>query len=366
MSTLPRPLAPAARRRSFAKDDSDSYLSRDIPIVIRRPAKGCQLPGSVGIFDTTDIESRSVGYDIVSPGYGMSSQMLELQNPGLLAFRGRADKLSHKLHSHGCERATSTIMPKQPVARFSLLGRPPLAKLRDPLDIPALEVSKRAIEEEKASLTFNDDPVAYFSKRKDGRGHRFIYLVHTGERSDPYFSPYDVEKVPTSGLKPEYFTMSATGVTYVPLDGNTETMSLDQWSRESSIFKTLRKLKFFKWYLFWKPFRKWMLFLWNRRYQELHDTITNRSFFKTRHFFAQALKLCDVRETADGFLKQYLLAIHSQKKYRLEEYEAINAQNTETLMSQFTDFIMATHKEIMQLYQVVWYPPGLRTHPRPP
>ena len=36
----------------------------------------------------------------------------------------------------------------------------------------------KEIELELNSIDFNEDPIAYFSKRKDGRGHRFIYLIH--------------------------------------------------------------------------------------------------------------------------------------------------------------------------------------------
>jgi hypothetical protein len=38
----------------------------------------------------------------------------------------------------------------------------------------------RHIEDERLSIDFEEDPIAYFMKRKDGRGHQFIWwLTHS-------------------------------------------------------------------------------------------------------------------------------------------------------------------------------------------
>jgi hypothetical protein len=51
---------------------------------------------------------------------------------------------------------------------------------------------------ERLSLAFDEDPVSYFSKRKDGRGHIFIDLIDADDRKDVNFSPYNVIKVGVS------------------------------------------------------------------------------------------------------------------------------------------------------------------------
>jgi hypothetical protein len=52
------------------------------------------------------------------------------------------------------------------------------------------------IEVERLSLAFDEDPVASFSKRKNGRGHIFIDLIPPDDRKDMNFSPCNLIEVP--------------------------------------------------------------------------------------------------------------------------------------------------------------------------
>jgi energy-coupling factor transporter ATP-binding protein EcfA2 len=349
---------PQAPLQNFAHDDSDYLTQPEASVSIRRPLPRHMLPGAARLFEPGDLEASATGYDLIAPGSGMSSPMLESQNAGLLAFRNRTDIITKKMHTRSFNRlnAISALGVKQAPVYSTLLNRRPLGKLRDPADIPALERVRQHIDDEQASLDFQEDPVAYFSKRKDGRGHRFIYLSFTRDPSDIDFCPYDLKKVPSVAINGDYFTMSASGITHCQSNGLCENMSLDQWSREVSIFNDIRKLNFFQQYWFWKSFRIWKQFVLARRYQDLHTSVISHPFFKNPSFFAAALGLFQLRDTCDALLKQCLLAIHREKKYSLKEFEATNAENTEALKAQFSELIVSTQRQILDLYQVVSNP----------
>lgn len=334
-------------QQKFAKDDTDGMNRRTL-YDPQRPVRAKLIPGSAKLFNTQEIEARSGSYDIVQPACGTGTKMLQMQNPSLLAFRNRAEKVRRpevqSAHNFNKRSAAQNMS--------SLLNRKPLGKLHDET-IPALETVKQQIHEEKASLAFKEDPIAYFSKRKDGRGHRFIYLVYAGVPGTFGFSPYELKKVTASEMGTDYFTMSATGVTHVNSDGDTEQLSLDQWSKESSSFMTIRKLHFFNQYFFWKPFRLWKKFVMHQRYTELHESIALHPFFKNRNFFLIGFQLYEMKYKADELLKMNLLAFHPTKKYRLVEFEEINRSNTEKLKNEYTDFITNAQKSILDLYEKI-------------
>ena len=232
--------------------------------------------------------------------------MLQVQNPALLAFRNKTNiqKVGFVTPNITSPKNTTThnrSSISNSIAQSSLLQRRPLTALKDP-EIHSLDVVRKQIEQEKMTIDFKEDPVAYFSKRKDGRGHRFIYLVHKGDPHDPYFSPYDLVKVPFAEIKGDYFTMSATGVTHVYFDGSTETISLDLWAQEKSIFNSIRKLKIFAQFFFWKPFRIWKNFVMQQRYSQLDSIILYHPFFKNKEFFSLALFIYNNQAKAKNML----------------------------------------------------------------
>jgi len=57
----------------------------------------------------------------------------------------------------------------------------------------------------------------------------------------------------------EYYTITASGVVYVPGDKNFETefIPIGEWLRETSIYNLMRTLRFFKDYFSQKMFRIW-------------------------------------------------------------------------------------------------------------
>jgi hypothetical protein len=250
--------------------------------MVKRPPKSA-LSGRTGkrIFETASVEEQAEEYDFVQPGGSLGAEMLGIRNPGLLALRNKAEA-SRPVTALTSPRGRAELVSPRPVS-YLLSNRPGTAVKEGVRKRWGTGNQENAVE--KHSIAFTEDPIAYFSKRKDGRGHRFIYLNHLGDRTtDPEFNPYELTKVPFSEVRSEYFTMSANGVTHIMSDGNTEHIQLDRWAGEVALFSTIRRLKTFRLVFFWKPFRIWRNFVMRERYYQITRSVVTRPFSQPIHF----------------------------------------------------------------------------------
>ena len=354
--------------------DKKERTNSSLPL-IRKPVSAKLIPGSTNIFGSKDLETRALNYDFQVPGANAGTNILQIQNPGLLAFRNRTEKLRSKEFVHD----ETNITPK-PVASSSLLTKRPLKKLKDPTVVPAIETVKLMTQNERNSLAFPGEPVAYFAKRKDGRGHLFIYMVYAGDPKDPFFSPYELKKITSTEIDKDkdYFTMSATGVTRVQPNGDTEYVSLDQWARESNAFVTCRKLRLFKQYFYWKNFRIWKEVLTMSKFKNLKRNMRLYPLFKNSTLFNEfmryptnekekeqllnepalyPLSIIYLQDTMNLLLKQHSLsAYQAARKFKIYEYEESTKKDVEDLKKYYTDFLSILEDGIIAVYDKISNP----------
>ena len=297
--------------------------------------------GKKGLFGTGIFETTTEAYEIVKPTSDQNDPLLRAQSPALLAFRKGPSRPMSRVNT----RPTTGMSISAAQMMTSLITKKPLSNLREP-PVETEQVEKET-ELEEMSIAFDEDPIAYFSKRKDGRGHRFIYMVYAGDRKDLNFSPYALKKVPSNELGNEYFTMSASGVTHVKPDGTTESMSLDKWSKESSIFMAIRKLRTFSNFLCWKPFRIWKKFVMRQRFYQLTDKVLVSSFFNNFAFYESTINI--LRESADEMLTRLLLSFNTQKMYPLDKFREICSENIKELKEEYKVFLENVVAQINQL-----------------
>jgi hypothetical protein len=105
---------------------------------------------------------------------------------------------------------------------------------------------KKIHEFQRSEIDFPEHPLSYFSKHKDGSDHHFIFMKQVFTAMDPKFHPYLLEKAIESDLGNDYYTMSSNSVTHFFPDGTNETISMDQWVLETSIFNSISSLKIFR------------------------------------------------------------------------------------------------------------------------
>jgi hypothetical protein len=228
----------------------------------------------------------------------------------------------------------------------SLLTNKRLVQVHEPQG-PKVQPLLKQIENDRLSLGFPEDPIAYFSKRKDGRGHRFIYLNHASDPRDPAYDPYQLHKVAFADIQPPYFTMSADSVTSVNPDGDTENLPLDRWEREASIFQSLRKLRTFKMFFMWKPFRIWRNFVMKQHYDEMTQRVMHYSFYNNFIFFSTTIQMHS--ESPDPILKNHLLCFTPQRKYRMDTFNEMIQKNTEMLNEEYNDYLGRVVGNLVQL-----------------
>lgn len=297
--------------------------------------------GTKSLFATRLFDNTAEEYEIVKPLNEKEEMLLRAQSPALLAFRKGTSRPATK----STARTTMNLTPSAAQMMPSLISKRPLSNLKEPtLETEAIE-KERELEEQ--SIAFKEDPIAYFSKRKDGRGHLFIYMIYVGDKSDPAFNPYELKKVSSQEIGNDYFTMSASGVTHVMPDGSTENLTLDRWSKESSIFMAIRKLRTFSNYFRWKPFRIWKKFVMQQRFDQITDRVIQHSFFNNYAFYEAAIQILE--DTCDTILKKHLLCFNTQKNYPLATFLEISSENIEALKSEFSEFVEKVIAQLVQL-----------------
>eukprot|EP00794_Sanderia_malayensis_P003656 gene3656-4173_t len=72
-----------------------------------------------------------------------------------------------------------------------------------------------------------------------------------------HYRPYDLIVVSKNQVESEHFVISVFGVLHVKPNGESELISLGQWYREATLYKTITKIRYFKTYLVLKSFKLW-------------------------------------------------------------------------------------------------------------
>lgn len=283
---------------------------------------------SHGMFHAPTLEIQTEDFDYVKP----KDALLRAQNQQLYAIRTQINKTVQKPTI--ARPVTACQHPS--TSPISLLTKRRVETLR-PVDYTVNKAQKRELEGEKLSLEFAEDPVAYFSKRKDGRGHRFIYLNFADDRSDVAFSPYNLVKVPFAEINEEYFTMSAGGVSHIYPSGVTENFSLDQWMKESSDFVALRKLKMFKFFYYWKPLRIWRRFLMKQRYMQIREEVLQQSMYSSQSFMRVIMDLLE--SSCTDMVKKNLLCFIPQSRFNMKTFREAQEKNHEVLHEAFSAYL---------------------------
>jgi len=322
--------------------------------IIKRPITGKLSSKKNNIFDPSLIDSATISYDIVRPNPENGDKNIKKINNGLVAFKNKAMKIQSK--SNEKRPRSPSILSDVSQNVHSIIGSRPLTAFKR--GIPnSIEVVKQEVEAERASLNFNDDPVAYFSKRKDGTGHRFIYLNYSRDRDDSSFSPYDLVKVPHSEIKPEYFTMSVNGVTRIQPDGDTEHVSLDRWAKDSSIYISIMKLKFFSMYNYWKPFRIWMKHVMKQHFFVVKNAVTSMPLMCNIGYIRTIFEIS--KRPMQQIIQQYHLPFFPHKKFTINSLRETEAENSMNIKHEYSIFLEFVYSLLQRLEKDIKNPQRL-------
>lgn len=304
-------------------------------------------PRKTNLFQPKNLDQELSTFDVIDPGADQGPHMLNSRSPTLLAIKKKATKVKNDRLQQLTARPKTSLTPSAAQMMPSLLSNHKLSPVKVPRIEEAVQNYQKQVENERSTISFPEDPIAYFSKRKDGRGHRFIYLNYKGNRKDPFFNPYELVKVPFAEINQEYFTMSASGIAHIMPNGQTENLTLDRWTRESSFFITLRKLKMFKLYFWWKPFTLWKSFVMRQRYNQITERAMKYSMINNFVFYQTSFEF--VKDPPDSIIIKNLLAFHTQKNYTLDQYLEIQTSNRNILDQGYIEYLNLIVETLLQL-----------------
>ncbi|EAY07547.1 Dynein heavy chain family protein [Trichomonas vaginalis G3] len=289
-------------------------------------------------------------YDYAAPAVNESRSIIEGTNPKLRAYMN-SKKFTRPKTSKEIKKPIMVYEQEQhPFVNQSFIIKRPFTPSRaaPPLTRTSIETGDR----EEAEVAFTEDPLAYFSKHKDGSGHKFIYLNYSKDPSDPQYSPYDLEITTYADLKDNYCIMSADGIQIVGSDGTTFSQSLHQWASEKSHFISLRKLKFFSMYYIWKPFTLWKVYIMKMRYQVFTKAIATKPIVLNTGFAQTTMKILEIfvdqhkKLYLDEVIKRFLLIFRAQSQFIIPNFKSKTEDNFSTLSAFYRNY----HQEIVNKF----------------
>ena len=311
------------------------------------------------LFSPPSLAKQTNDFELIPNTEIKDGILLRTQNPPLLAIRKTNNRITYKnipeihrptttqtfisasdtyqssnLNSPSFSNANVIYNPNKFINYQTMLRKNPLTPLKSYVTKQSgTQIVEKEIEDERNSISFQDDPITYFSKHKDGRGHRFIYLTYEIDKSDPFFSPYKLKKVPFAEVSDDYFTMSINGVTHIFPGGSAECTSLDNWTKEVNQYNAIRKLMIFGRYLFWKPFRIWKKFLMRKRYKRIKNEIISFPMFNNSIFFHTSSEA--FQSSVKQILSNHLLCLIPQKRFKMKDYKELCDVNIDKLEDDF-------------------------------
>ena len=107
-----------------------------------------------------------------------------------------------------------------------------------------------------SGLETGEDAINFFARFGSDSGVKFVHLEEVNDPKE--FRPYDLVRI--EGPVPEhspYYTMSPAGITHCTPGENSECIPLASWMRHSMLFKILRNIGFYKYFLHRKVFNAW-------------------------------------------------------------------------------------------------------------
>ena len=144
-------------------------------------------------------------------------------------------------------------------------------------------------EIEISKLKTAEDVVSYFSLHGDKTSVKFVYLNYAPQTLS--FRPYDLNVVLRGQQDSEHFVISSTGVVHIRPNQPSEVVTLSDWMRETAMFNVLRRIRFFRNYLFYKAFTQWRKNIRLKLYSDTRRKVCKKFFMSKSTFAATSVDL---------------------------------------------------------------------------
>jgi len=258
-------------------------------------------------------------------------------------------------------------------------------------------VAGTPLYEQVKNIKTGEDCIAFFARYGNTTGVKFLHCnraAKTPEEGEGKsaveddFRPYDLRKVgEREKVNSEYFTISAQGVVHIcPVQPKkkavipgeegktedegtvilrrgggekgetllpTETYSLSEWMRESTLFNILRKIKFFKYYISGKAFTMWKGIVRYQKFKRVREQLSKELIYSKRAFAEGFVGICShVHELQNS--RTYLTARQNMSVYESGRFKSQQAARREEFKREYECILKEhIHKKLEEVIKAV-------------
>jgi hypothetical protein len=148
-------------------------------------------------------------------------------------------------------------------------------------DVATVVLQSDADEVDRIMMTIKtgENAIDFFARYGSDTPLKFVNLFQVDDPKE--FRPYDlvIGELKDNLVEVEHYTMSPSGIVHVAPGYSSECLTLANWTRQSMMFRILRKIPFYKFYLHRKAFFAWRANVRFALYARQRKKVSNRYLF---------------------------------------------------------------------------------------
>ena len=198
-----------------------------------------------------------------------------------------------------------------------------------------------------AGIKTSDDAINFFARFGSETPVKFVHLVL--DRNAKVYSPYDLVAAKEKDHLLEHYTMSPMGIVHVCPGEVSECTALSAWMRQGMMFKILRNIPFYKFYLHRKIFTIWRENVRFLFFAKQRKKLSDRLFYARRNSCESIIAV-----------KRHLIEIQNVrllnldlKTHQKEEFMAMQSETGNSANSKFEEIISYVTREVERIIEEV-------------
>jgi dynein heavy chain, axonemal len=198
-----------------------------------------------------------------------------------------------------------------------------------------------------AGIQTSDDAINFFARFGSETPVKFIHLVQ--DRNPKIFSPYDLVAAKEKDTQGEHYTMSPAGIVHVCPGEPSECTPLSAWMRQGMMFKILRNIPFYKFFLHRKMFTVWRENVRFLFFAKQRRKLSDRLFYARRTASESILSV--KRHLID--IQNVRLLNLDLKTHNKEEFMAMQSDTGVAANAKFEEVITYVTREVERVIDEV-------------
>lgn len=197
------------------------------------------------------------------------------------------------------------------------------------------------------SIRTGEDVINFFARYGSDTPLKFVNLVRVTDPRE--FRPYDLVVADVKDSNTEYYSTSPSGIVHVIPGQSSECFSLANWTRQTMMFRILRKIPFYKNYLHRKAFTAWRANVRFGLFARQRKNVADRLFLARDSTYAAVLQ---IKKHLIDVKTMRLLSVDSRTSEKDVYVDQQNASLTK-IGHQFEDYLRHIIREVQSVLSAV-------------